>query len=120
MWHLNNKLMAKFEIYQDSKEEFRFRLKASNGQIVLASEGYKTKVACENGIVSVRVNSQNPDNFESFESKQLNFYFNLKASNGKIIGTSETYSRFGGMEYGIAVIVKIAPKATIVDLILNH
>ena len=50
--------MTKFEIYQDSKEEFRFRLKASNGQIVLVSEGNKTKVACENGIVSVRVNSR--------------------------------------------------------------
>ena len=112
--------MAKFEIYKDNKEEFRFRLKADNGQIVLSSEGYKTKVGCENGILSVRMNSQNPDSYESLKTKHLNFYFNLKASNGKIIGTSETYLKFGGMEYGIAVIVKIAPKAVIIDLILKN
>ena len=44
----------KFEIYNDKAGEFRFRLKARNGEIILASEGYKTKASCENGIESVR------------------------------------------------------------------
>ncbi len=48
----------KFEIYKDKAGEFRFRLKASNGEIILASEGYTTKAACEKGIASVRKNSQ--------------------------------------------------------------
>ena len=47
----------KFEIYNDKSGEFRFRLKARNGEIILASEGYKTKASCENGIESVRKNS---------------------------------------------------------------
>ena len=47
----------KFEIYKDKAGEFRFRLKARNGEIILASEGYKTKAACENGIESVRKNA---------------------------------------------------------------
>lgn len=47
----------KFEIYNDKAGEFRFRLKARNGEIILASEGYKTKAACENGIDSVRKNA---------------------------------------------------------------
>ena len=47
----------KFEIYTDKAGEFRFRLKARNGEIILASEGYKTKASCENGIESVRKNS---------------------------------------------------------------
>ncbi len=47
----------KFEIYTDKAGEFRFRLKARNGEIILASEGYKTKAACENGIESVRKNA---------------------------------------------------------------
>ena len=47
----------KFEIYNDKAGEFRFRLKARNGEIILASEGYKTKAACENGIESVRKNA---------------------------------------------------------------
>jgi uncharacterized protein YegP (UPF0339 family) len=47
----------KFEIYTDKGGEFRFRLKARNGSIIAASEGYKTKSACENGIESVKKNA---------------------------------------------------------------
>ena len=47
----------KFEIYNDKAGEFRFRLKARNGEIILASEGYKTKASCEKGIESVRKNA---------------------------------------------------------------
>ena len=47
----------KFELYQDKAGQFRFRLKARNGQIIAVSEGYKTKTACENGIDSVRKNA---------------------------------------------------------------
>ena len=48
----------KFELYEDKAGEFRFRLKARNGQIIAVSEGYKTKAACENGIESVKKNAQ--------------------------------------------------------------
>ena len=48
----------KFEIYTDKKDEFRFRLKASNGEIILASEGYKAKASCKKGIESVRKNAE--------------------------------------------------------------
>lgn len=47
----------KFEIYTDKAGEFRFRLKAKNGQIIAVSEGYKAKKSCENGIDSVRKNA---------------------------------------------------------------
>ena len=47
----------KFEIYVDKKEEFRFRLKATNGEVILASEGYAKKASCLNGIESVRKNA---------------------------------------------------------------
>ena len=47
----------KFEMYQDKAGEFRFRLKARNGEIIATSEGYTTKAACENGIESVRKNA---------------------------------------------------------------
>ena len=46
----------KFEIYLDKKGEYRFRLKAKNGEPILASEGYTTKANCKNGIESVRNN----------------------------------------------------------------
>jgi len=47
----------KFEIYNDKAGEFRFRLKATNGEIILASEGYKAKASCKNGIASVVSNA---------------------------------------------------------------
>ncbi len=47
----------KFEMYVDKAGEFRFRLKARNGEIILASEGYAQKAGCKNGIESVRRNA---------------------------------------------------------------
>ena len=47
----------KFEIYLDNGGEFRFRLKATNGQIIAVSEGYKTMRSCKNGIASVQKNA---------------------------------------------------------------
>jgi len=47
----------KFEIYKDNADEFRFRLKATNGQIIAVSEGYTTLASCENGIESVKKNA---------------------------------------------------------------
>lgn len=47
----------KFEIYNDKAGEFRFRLKATNGEIIAASEGYTSLSGCENGIASVKKNA---------------------------------------------------------------
>ena len=47
----------KFEMYQDKAGEFRFRLKARNGQIIAVSEGYTAKAGCLNGIESVKKNA---------------------------------------------------------------
>ncbi|PJZ83035.1 YegP family protein [Leptospira harrisiae] len=51
-------MSAKFEIYKDKAGEFRFRLKAANGEIIASSEGYSSKQACENGINSVKSNAE--------------------------------------------------------------
>ena len=47
----------KFEIYKDKKEEFRFRLKATNGQVIATSEGYTKMASCMNGVESVKKNA---------------------------------------------------------------
>ena len=47
----------KFEMYKDKAGEFRFRLKARNGEIIAVSEGYKAKASCANGIESVKKNA---------------------------------------------------------------
>lgn len=48
----------KFEVYTDKAGEFRFRLKATNGQVIAVSEGYKAMKSCMNGIESVKKNAQ--------------------------------------------------------------
>ena len=47
----------KFEVYKDKAGEFRFRLKASNGQVIAVGEGYKTEKNCLNGIASIKKNA---------------------------------------------------------------
>jgi len=47
----------KFELYEDKSGQFRFRLKAKNGEIIATSEGYASKAGCENGIASVKKNA---------------------------------------------------------------
>jgi uncharacterized protein YegP (UPF0339 family) len=51
----------KFEIYTDASGEYRFRLKATNGQIIGVSEGYKAHESCVNGVESVKKNAANSE-----------------------------------------------------------
>jgi len=55
----------KFELYEDKAGEFRFRLKAKNGEVIAISEGYKTKASCENGIESVKNNAPDAEIVEA-------------------------------------------------------
>ena len=106
---------GKFEVFKDKRGETRFRLKSGNGQIILASEGYKRKASCMNGIDSVRKNSQSDDRFERKDTKSGKFMFNLRARNGQVIGTSETYESAKSRDNGIASVAKNAPDAKLVD-----
>lgn len=108
--------MAKFEVYTDARGEYRFRLKANNGQNILASEGYSAKAGCMNGIESVRKNSQDDSKFDRKKSSNGKHYFNLKASNGQVIGTSEMYESTSGMENGITSVRNNAPNASVVEV----
>jgi len=107
--------MGKFAISKRKNGEFQFNLKADNGQVILSSEGYTTKAACDNGIESVRKNSANDSAFERKKSANSKDYFNLKATNGQIIGTSEMYESASAMENGIASVKKNAPDATVTE-----
>ena len=107
--------MGKFEIKKDKSGKFRFNLKAGNGQVILSSQGYASKSGCDNGIESVRKNSQNDDMFDRCEAKDGSPYFCLKSSNGQVIGNSEMYSSNSAMENGIASVKKNAPDASVED-----
>ncbi len=104
-----------FEIYKDKGGEFRFRLKAGNGEAILASEGYTQKSACENGVASVAKNSQDEARFEFKEAKNGKWHFNLKATNGQVIGTSQMYANESGAKNGMKAVAKNAKAGKIND-----
>lgn len=107
--------MGKFVITKRANGEFQFNLKAGNGQTILTSEGYSTKAACLNGIESVKTNSQDDSRFDKKESASGKPYFNLKASNGQIIGASEMYESVAARDNGIASVKTNAPDASTDD-----
>jgi uncharacterized protein YegP (UPF0339 family) len=107
--------MGKFVITTRTNGEFQFNLKAGNGQTILTSEGYTTKAACNNGIESVKNNAADDNRYDRKEAKNGKPYFNLKAGNGQIIGSSEMYESVAARENGIESVKKNAPDATIDD-----
>lgn len=107
--------MEKFIVSKRKNDEFQFNLKAANGQVILSSEGYTTKAACLNGIESVKKNSQEEKRFEVLEAKNGKHYFNLKATNGQIIGTSQMYETLAGCQNGVQSVTKNAPTADVVE-----
>lgn len=107
--------MGKFVITTRKNGEFQFNLKAGNGQTILSGESYTTKAACENGIESVKKNAQDDSKFDRKTATNGKFYFNLKATNGQIIGTSEMYESESGRDNGIESVKSNAPGASVED-----
>lgn len=149
----------KYELYHDKSGDYRFRLKAKNGSIIVKSQGYSSKSKCVAGIESVRKNAMsdiivdedalaaekaaieaekeaakqaaNSKNepaipveeatrgllgkFIIRQAKDGSYMFNLKASNGEIIATSDMYSSLEKCKKGIASIQNNAPTANVED-----
>ena len=99
-----------------------FTLTAGNGEPIGKSEMYKTKASAENGIASVQKNAPNAEadgeknpKFATKEGKDGQTYFNLTATNGEIILSSEGYASKSGALNGIESVKKNAPIAEIDD-----
>ena len=109
-------MAGKFELYSSPNGEYRFRLKAGNGETILGSEGYASKSGAESGIDSVKRNAPDDGRYDRKTATNGSHYFALKAGNGEVIGTSEMYSSASGMEGGIASVKNSAPDASTTDL----
>jgi uncharacterized protein YegP (UPF0339 family) len=107
--------MGKFVITIGANSQYYFSLKADNGQKILGSEGYTTKAACQNGIDSVRTNSTDESKFDRKTSTNEKYYFNLKASNGQVIGTSQMYESAASRDNGIESVINNAGAADVVE-----
>lgn len=95
---------AKFETFQGLDGQWYFHVLAGNGQNVLRSEGYTTRASAENGIESVLANGADARNFDVRQASNGEFYFNLKARNGQVIGTSQLYASKWNAERGAATV----------------
>ena len=108
-----------YEISQAKDGQYRFVLKAGNGEVILNSELYKAKASAHNGIESVQKNSPNDTSFERLEAKNGKAYFNLKAANHQIIGSSQLYSTEQARDKGIESVKNNGITQTIKDLTLS-
>lgn len=107
--------MAGKYVLSRSGTKYRFVLKAGNGETMLTSELYESKAGATNGIESVKTNSPVDARYVRKNASNGKPMFNLKAANGEIIGTSETYSSDAAREGGIASVKTNGPTATTDD-----
>jgi len=114
-------MTAKYQLYKDKAGKYRFRLVAENGRTIATGEAYERRASCLNGIESVKKNSDSQiedrtidspkipfPKYEIFLDKAGEFRFNLSASNGEVIASSEGYnSKEGGLN-GINAVKRLA------------
>ena len=108
-------MAGKFVVSKSKDGQDFFVLKAGNGETILQSERYKARKSCENGIESVRKNSQDENRFEVRNAKDGREYFVLKASNGQEIGRSQMYKSSSGCRNGMKSVARNAADATVVE-----
>jgi hypothetical protein len=106
---------GKFELYKDKKGEFRFRLKSANGEVILASEGYKDRAGALNGVEAVKKSSDLLARFERKTAASGKPYFTLKAANHQVVGTSEQYDSDDARDNGIKSVMATAKLAATDD-----
>ena len=105
-----------YELSKSSDGQFRFVLKAGNAETILTSELYHAKDSAQNGIESVQKNGALDDRFERKTSSNGKAYFNLKAANHQVIGTSQMYASEASRESGIESVKTNAACMTVKDL----
>lgn len=98
-----------------AKQPYHWVLKAPNHEVILTSENYVTKHGALNGIESVQENCPFDENYQRLEASDLSPYFNLRAKNYEVIGTSEMYSSEQARENGINAVKKYGTSNVIIN-----
>ncbi|MDP2228282.1 MAG: YegP family protein [Moraxellaceae bacterium] len=104
-----------FELSKSSDGQFRFVLKAGNAETILTSELYKAKGSAEAGIASVQANCTNEARYEKKTAANGKEFFNLKATNGQVIGSSQMYGSAASRDAGIESVKTNGTSTTIKD-----
>lgn len=104
-----------FELNKSSDGQFRFALKADNAETLLTSELYHSKASAENGIASVQSNCGADEHYEKKLATNGKHYFNLKAANHQVIGTSQMYATAESRDAGVASVKSNGTTRTVKD-----
>lgn len=102
-----------YELSTNDKGQFSFVLKAGNGEVILRSEQYQSRASAENGIASVQKNSPDDARYDRKDASDGRFYFNLKAANHEVIGTSQMYKAAASRETGIESVKTNGPTTVV-------
>jgi uncharacterized protein YegP (UPF0339 family) len=106
---------AYFETFQGLDGHYFFNLVAGNGQNVLRSQGYAKLASAQNGVAAVLANGNDKRQFDVKQAGNGDWYFNLRAANNEIIGTSELYASKSNAERGavaVRALVRLSRNAT--------
>ena len=104
-------MAGKFELYKDNSSKYRFRLMSESGEKLLISEAYSDKSEALNEIELVKMNAPVDARYERKVSSNGSDYFNLKAANQQVIGSSQMHASKSGRERAITNVKNTSPDA---------
>ena len=107
--------MAEFLLRKTDSGQFNFSLKNDADKTLLKSEQYNSKASAQNGIESVRTNAPTAARYDLKTGESGKFYFNLKSSNGQIVGTSVMYASEEARNTAVAETQAVAAAAGVVE-----
>jgi len=99
-----------FEVFEGNDGQFYFHLVAKNGEIVLQSQGYRTKDGAQKGLESVQANGTSEKNIDIVEANDGGFFFHVKAQNGEIVGRGQVFVSAANAGRGRATLIRILEK----------
>lgn len=104
-----------FETFKGADGKTYFHLLAANNEKVLKSQAYSSLTAAKKGITSVKTNGVDAANYEVLKASNGEYYFNLVAANGEIIGTSETFSSKSAATKSVTAVKKLVALQNRID-----
>ena len=108
--------MMNFEVFTGSNSELYFRLVDKTGKVILSSEGYKQKESALSGIESVKKNLPLPTGIEMKESTNGKHFFNIKSTNGQVVGTSAMFDSIELRDKWLNDLKKEIPMTKVIEL----
>lgn len=105
--------MSDFYVHAARNGGYYFVVKAPNGEVILTSQVYGQLPETYRGIKSVIANSSKREQYQRYLTARGQYYFVLKAKNGKVLGTSQMYKSSAGREKGIHAVAEISETSNI-------